>query len=102
MKIADHTFTDGTVAVLVANDECSVITTELPSSDETEADCDTTLIVTRDPAVLLALAGSLVAAAAKIMPRDRAARGPGPAELCIIAAFAAELEALKLVDGAGI
>jgi len=103
MKIGDHAFADGTATVLVSDDKsASIIVTELPGTDESADVCDTALIATKDPAVLLALAGSCVRAAAMIMPATRAARGPRPANLSIMAAFAAELEALKLVDGAGI
>ena len=104
MKIGDHAFTDGTVSVLVSDDNksASIIMTERPGPDKTDDVCDTALIATKDPADLLALAGTCVRAAALIMPPARAARGPRPANLGILAAFAAELEALKLVDGAGI
>lgn len=103
MKIGYHAFADGTATVLVSDPGCaSIIVVELPDANESAYVCDTAMIATKDPAVLLALAGSCVRAAAMLMPATRAARGPKPANLSIMAAFAAELEALKLVDGAGI
>lgn len=98
-------FSDGEIVVETFDDgRARLLTRELPdpSKDEDESDCDVTVVETRDPAVLLELASALVRAAAVIMPPNRAAGGPTPTSLAIMVAFAAELEALKLVDGAGI
>lgn len=105
MRTEPHRLDDGTVAVEVhEHGHVAILATELPGLDESDADCDTALIVTRDPAVLLALAASLVRAAAAITPRNVGGPGTGlrRAEFIVLAGYGIELDALQCVDGAGI